>query len=557
MNGNRWSAWLPDLLALLIILLTFSNVGFRNLEQPGLYEDEAWGATHAVKLAAGSPVIEKSPYGQVTLFGKPWPFMRAAYIGPVKSYILGASFSLFGVSIPVLRATTSFLGLLMLLALYGLLRQEFGRFVAFSAAMLLATDLTFVLAVRSDWGPIAFSLLATTAAAWALLRWVRRPDTLIAPAAAGLLLGLGLSHKLDFLAPAAAVSLAFLCVWRTTCRRCSRGAALLLVFFVIGASPVITYNFLTQGESMRLGKALATQSHRSFPPGMSDLASVGRDYTLVSENVRDLLGGLYMPNWILGNGTERLSRFGLPLTPKAFVFAPFLLALFVFPPLAAWRPPVLFFLLSFSFTVLFLALTPMARGPHHFLLAYPLPHALLGVALGVPWLATGSARFLTRAAARSLSVSLLLLLLIPQIALERAFLAKLSHDGGRGYWSAEAMGSLVATVERSYPRATLTLLDWGFEQPLILLGRDRYSIDAAYWRVLAAPNRIECLAGLVRESNRVFIVHSRDFTAFKPVLEGLEELSRAQGLIPEETKIFERDGRHFASVLAFAAPGAS
>jgi hypothetical protein len=50
-------------------------------------------------------------------------------------------------------------------ALYLLAVREFGRLAAFSSAVLLATDVSFVIAVRDDWGPVAIKDLAQYTAA--------------------------------------------------------------------------------------------------------------------------------------------------------------------------------------------------------------------------------------------------------------------------------------------------------------------------------------------------------------------------------------------------------
>lgn len=557
MNGHRGPAWLPDLLALLVITLAFSNVGFRNLDLPGIYEDEAWSATAAVKFLAGNPFVGAIDHGQFRLFGRAWPFMSAAYVGPVKSYLLIAAFSVFGISVPVLRATTASLGLLTAFAVYGLMRWRFGRFAAFAAAMLLATDLTFVLGVRCDWGPVAFSLLMSVAFAWALLAWTETPDSLWIPSLAGLFLGLGVLQKLDFLAPAAALFLAFCCVWPRLPLRKPKSVVLLATVALLAASPILAYNVLTRGETVRVGRELADARHVSFPPTRADFANLKRNYVIVEENVRAHLKGVYLPDWMLGYGVGPDARFGPSLMPRAVLVAPFVLLFLAFPAFTTWRRPSLFFLAALLFTLLFLALVPMASGPHHYLLCYPFPHVLLAIALALPWALPGNRSRFLRFGLRSISVVLFLALLVPNLCLETAFRDRLLRSGGRGYWSAEAISSIATTIQQTYPTRTITLMDWGFERSLVLLGRDRYSLDPAFWRVLAAPDKTASLADLLSQSNRVFIVHTRNDAAFKPVLEGLEELSKVRGLTPVETKIFERDGRHFASVLAFASSGDS
>jgi Dolichyl-phosphate-mannose-protein mannosyltransferase len=258
------SGRLLDAACLLLLLAGFAYVGFRDLRQPGVYEDEAFAATPAIKLVNGD--LETGAT-QLTALGRAWPIMRSSYFGPVKIYILAAAFSIFGIRIEVLRATTALLGFTGVALLFGILRRELGRLPAFMSAMLLATDLDYVLATRCDWGPVAFSIFAGLAALGALLAWARRPESRLAPALAGLMMGLGLSHKLDFAACALAVTAVFWLLYRSRLRGRRAGALLAAAFFLFGAAPALLYGVLTRGEPLRVGRALAaSRGNQTFPP---------------------------------------------------------------------------------------------------------------------------------------------------------------------------------------------------------------------------------------------------------------------------------------------------
>src|SRR6187200_1614501 len=88
-------------LVILVALFGWSN--FANPRQPGLYEDEAWSAVEAVRLVVG----HRDFLFPVEVAGRAWPNMRNAYVGPLKTYYLSATFALFGVSETVLRASTA------------------------------------------------------------------------------------------------------------------------------------------------------------------------------------------------------------------------------------------------------------------------------------------------------------------------------------------------------------------------------------------------------------------------------------------------------------------
>src|ERR1700716_638772 len=86
-----------------------------NLSIPGLYYDEAifggmvkdfvTGHVHGQHLR-GSETVD--------ILGRPFPMFIQSYLGALKSWMLIPSFSLFGSSVPVLRLTNLFWGLLAL-----------------------------------------------------------------------------------------------------------------------------------------------------------------------------------------------------------------------------------------------------------------------------------------------------------------------------------------------------------------------------------------------------------------------------------------------------------
>jgi hypothetical protein len=554
--GRSWGASLRmlrarDVAALAFVVLLFASVGFRLLGQPGLYADEAFSATHAARWAAGSPVVGANPGGQVMLFGRPWPLMVNAYIGPVKPLLVGVGFMIFGISVLTLRATTAGLGLVAVVLVYGMVRGRFGSFAAFSAAALLATDLSFLLAVRSDWGPLAFSLAASAGVAWLLLLWQRRPQRVWPAALAGLLSGLGLAHKLDFLVCVASLLVALACTFPLTLRRAGRAGLVAAACLLAGASPVVLYNIESRGQTFREGSTIARSQGHHFPPSRQDLAGLGGDVVRVARGLGQMLGGYPLADWMLGRNLVPQSPLGRSKLAAALLISPAFLLLLLTPGMRGWRRPLAFFGVALLASLVFLAAVPFARGPHHFLLVYPLPHVVVGTALGALWASGGRWRGWRRASSQGAAVVALVALLLPSVMLGRAFQTAVSRDGGRGYWSAEALDSLVATLDGPFVGRTVTLLDWGFEQSLVIVAKDRLRLDAAYWGVLASPEPERAVARLVGDPGRVFVVHAPGFEGVGARAQAAFSAYVARtGLRLTETRIFQKDGKHYCSILA-------
>lgn len=529
-----------DALCVGLAVAVFSWIAFRNIWQPGLYGDEAWAAVEAARfvLGSGHPASAHS----YQLFGHVLPTMLNTYTGPVKAYVLAAGFSLFGVSLPVLRATSATVGLLGVVALYFLVRGEFGRMAGAAAALLAASDLSLVLGVRCDFGPVDFAFFARVASIFFLLSWHRNRARTALLFAGSLLLGLGLSYKFDFLGTIAAVAIGGALFYGRGLRLRIREAAAAAGGFLLGAWPVLLYNLITGGNTLARGRALALEAaHEGF------FQSVAHRFEILEK----LLGGA-IGEFFLGERFQGLSPFGGSLLPRAVAILPLLLCLvFFLPALKTWRRPLGFLLTVFALLLLAIAAVPMTLGPHHSFSLYPFPHLFFGVALAALWRAgTGAARGLGRAL-RLLAAAGFSLLFVSNLLLAQTFHERLASRGGAWYWS-ESIYDLSAALERDYPGQTAELLDWGFEQPLIILGKDRFRLDPVFWRIQQDPDPGPWLADLLHQPDRIFVRRAPRFAFDRKIHERFDAaVLRQRDLAVEEREFFQRDGQPSFSILKF------
>ena len=248
-----------DAAILVAVVAVFSWICFRNIRQPGLYGDEAWGTIAAARLVWGTPA-DPAAHHRIVVFGHPLPMMLNSYVGPVKPWIMAPSFAIFGVSVPVMRATSGTVGLLGIVALYFLVRGEFGRLAAAAAALLAASDVSLALALRCDWGPIDFAFFSRVASMLLLLTWRKHrghPSLLVL---GSLLLGLGLSYKFDFLGTIAAIAVSFAVFYGKELRLRWKEAALAAGGFLLGSWPILLYNVVYPGATFRTGQEIAAGS---------------------------------------------------------------------------------------------------------------------------------------------------------------------------------------------------------------------------------------------------------------------------------------------------------
>jgi hypothetical protein len=220
-------------------------------------------------------------------------------------------------------------------------------------------------------------------------------------------------------------------------------------------------------------------------------------------------------------------------------------------PLSRWRRPLAFLLAIFAVLLATLAAVPMATGPHHVLSLYPFPHLFLGIALAGIWIAAGSTSRGLRWPMRFAAAAAFFAVFVSNIALAETFHRRLAAHGGNRYWS-ESIYDLPAALLKDYPGDEVELLDWGFEQPLIILGKDRIHLNTVFWRIRSDPNAEEWLRDLIRQPHCVFVRRAPNFASNKAVHDRFDAAIRlAPELRVEERRFFQKDGQLSFSLLKF------
>jgi hypothetical protein len=342
----------------LFLVGTLTHVG-----RPGLEYDE----TIFVKAALGGDYPDKS-YVYREAFGVPTMIMP--YIGALKAWLYAPIFAAFGVSVETIRVPAILISAASLGIAFVLARRLFGLWPAALLALLLATDTSFAIMSRADFGPVVLSAFLRVVALAAYFAFVRSRS----PAALWALTGtlaLGLFNKLDFGLFAVALAVAALAVDRRTFARAiaDRPAAVLLP---IGAF-VAWFAFV--------GVVLIRPARRLTLPGteMGLLEHARHTADLVAVTASG--AGPY--EWM----TASHSRWTELLSWAVVAATAFVVATHV----GAWldrREPrdadaahaAAFCAVLLAVLTLELAFTKQVSGGQHILLVWPLP-ALLAVAL--------------------------------------------------------------------------------------------------------------------------------------------------------------------------------
>lgn len=412
-----------SLAALFLILGSFL------LHLPGIQADEA--------LFAGPLFHPKVPPVEVRLVFTHIPAMCFPYIGAIKTGLYALIWRVFEPSPASVHFPAVCLGALSVY-IFARLLQRLNQ--PPWAALLLATDATYLFTLRSDWGPTALQHLFALTGAYAGLRFAQTGHWRWV-AAAGFLFGLGFWDKITFLWILFALTVAVLATARHLIKPLP--VIVLAVTFLAGCYPLLVFNYKTGGASFQGNAALDTGP--------------------VWIKGKQLLQALGVQNIFHAGGEHALPPVQ-PVTPVAAALSkfdytfPLQPSLFLAALLAApwlWRSRHYRFCLIAliaGYGYMF-ALRNAGSGVHHTVLLWPLPHLLIACLPLRRWMVA--------------AVVLTNLLTINHIY------AQLQRRELSVEWS-DASTALAARLKGD-PR-TYRILDWGIFDTLHLINRGKTNL---------------------------------------------------------------------------------
>jgi 4-amino-4-deoxy-L-arabinose transferase-like glycosyltransferase len=226
------------------IALLFVLAGLPFLQPAGLHYDASYELTAFYDC---SNVAQQSP-----IFGLKVPVMIIPYLGAFKAWLYQPLLRYLEVTPFVVRLPTLLVGALSVWIFFILLDRASGRRAAIAAALLLATDSSFVLATSFDFGPVVFLhflLLSGTL----LLLLFDRTRSLTYLGVGFFCFGLALWDKALFIWMLAGLGAAALVVFPSHLRELLSPARVMVaaICLCLGASPLIYYNVISRGATLR------------------------------------------------------------------------------------------------------------------------------------------------------------------------------------------------------------------------------------------------------------------------------------------------------------------
>ena len=500
------AAWLAVSSVLAVLALRIVSV-------PGLYYDEAVFAGLAQDFLHGNAHGLHMPGTEaVQLFGRPFPLFVQSYLGAVKAWLIMPGFLLFGPSIAVLRLTSLFWCLVILLFFMLWTRRWLGLAAAVAAAPIVGLDPSFFFISVLDWGSSIPSFLCRVCGYYFIHLWWHGKG-LRHGFLAGFMLGLGFYNKIDFAVILIGCGIAACTVYgkemRASARDFPAGYAVLGAGFFLG-SGLMAGKIGIILQSLLAGR-ISGNEHEMLEKYNTTLA---------------MYDGSYMCRLMQAGG-----RFDAMYAGPASVWSPFgvivvcsgLFLVFTVVrrkgELSARRATG-FMLLSLVLVTAGAFLLPGAVRLHHAMLVYPFPHLLVVAAITLLWRAAPPSPvsvWSIRGCAAGLAVVVVAGHLLAISKTEDL----METTGGRGYWS-NAMESFCNDV-KGQTGLTVVSLDWGFNEQLSFLGRG-VQLAEPFW-----DNRNITIA-----PDTIYLVHLPDFSIFP---QGVEFFIMASRLPPRDVTI--------------------
>jgi len=557
-GGSKRGRRLQEGAVLAFALAVFLLAAGWRLSLPGLQYDECLAAAPAVNFVRGVENTEPMHIRPSVIrpFGHPLPVMVLPYIGPVKTLAHAPFFALFGISTVTVRLLPLVAGLLSLVLSWWICRRLWGRWVAHLAVLLVALDPSWIYFLTRDVGPAALAVLAKLTAVALGIRWWR-DGGLWSLAGTAFVLGLGISHKADFLWLVAAlgIPLVVLAPRELAARLRGRNLAVGGGAFLAGSAPVVAFNVATGGHTFGpfLERLLISEPGRFLGGFLGHFATR-------AEQVSELLNGDAVHRLFFAAPPPASWSWVVPALVAVSGVGLLVLVLGRFVS----RSPVAGSALSSSRSTLALLLhvvvflvascfSPTRLEPHHLLALYPACHVVLALGL------VESRRALSRhgrwrrgrwrTAVTVVGVTVVLAANLTSVfAIDRG----LRRTGGVGYWS-DAIDRLAEDLRER--REPVTVMDWGFTNNLLVLTRGELRLEPAYravWRGELAP---EPFARYV-EPDALYLFHAPGITRYRRIPPLFRRLAARRGLRPRiEARFHQRDGREVYRLLRLVRAG--
>jgi 4-amino-4-deoxy-L-arabinose transferase-like glycosyltransferase len=460
---------------------------------------------------------------RLRLFHHDIPLMVMTYIGTLKTLLFWPLFAIFGpgfLAHPryaawVLRLPTVLAGAATVFIFYYLAERSAGRRTAVMAAILLASDPTFLLTNTFDWGPVALEHLLLVTGCLFLVKYAQ--DGVERDLPWGFFfLGLALWNKAVFVWALAGLIFAGVSVFGRELSKMitRRHLGLAAAGFLIGSLPFVIYNGHRRAETFRSSGHLEP---RGAPAKFI--------------HVRSALGGYGLFGYLVSEEATDNPKPAVSLRGRAAVFLrdhlgehrsggmeyAALLALLAVP--LWWRSRAARFCVVFCAVAWFFMASTRDAGAslHHTVLLWPFPQLFVAIVISSlrwKWLAS----------------SICILLVIGNLLVINQYISQFERNGADGPFSDAIYPLSEALAE--IPGQRIYVLDWGIQFPLDILHNGHLRMTSGHDAFMTdTPSEVDqrAAARMFRDPNGLFIAHTEKRENFAGVRKRFDQAAGAAG----------------------------
>jgi len=501
-----------------------------NISLPGLQYDECLAAAPAVNFVTGNTHTEPMQItpSVVHIFGRPLPVMVMTYIGPVKTLLHIPIFFIGGISPLTVRLLPIIVVALSILLTFSITQSLFDTWSARATVLLIAVDPSFVYYLTRDVGPSALQVLFKLLSLLLFIQWWKTNRSLYFVMAA-LPLGLGVSHKVDFIWVIGGLTVALVPILgRQLLQRMNWSLVLGgVIAFAVGAAPIVAFNIASGGVTFL--PFVTKLSAEASAGGVS----VGAHTAERFDQLIGLLNGeqltlLFSGSALLVKPISQLIPVSLGLSALSFILLSFQRGrtISIRPLVGLW----LYSIIVFGATLF----SPTTLSTHHLLTLYPMLHMIIAASVGI--FREGSPLMRRLWIGRIFVASLFFASLAATLEIG----SSLRATGGTGYWS-NAIYDLNHYLLRR--QSSVVAMEWGFTNNLIVLSKGELKIQRPYRDAWKDPLSAETVAPYL-DREAVYLFHTSEYANFQSPFSALEEASHNHGFeLVRETSFSQRDGK--------------
>ena len=468
---------------------------------------------------------------RLRLFHHDIPLMVMTYIGTLKTLLywpLMAVFRSHFAAHPswtpwVFRLPTVLLGALTVYVFFYLAERSVNRRTATVAALLLASDPTFLLTNTFDWGPVALEHILLVTGCFFLLKYAQnrvQRDLLWG----FFFLGLALWNKAIFVWALAGLMVAVVTVFGRELLQMvpPRHVALAGAAFLAGALPFVIYNAHRRGETFRTNGHLNPRgAPAKFLHFRSALGGYGLYGYIVSEEWRE---NPKAPESLPGRAAVYIRDHLGEHRGGGMEYAA-LLALLAVP--LWWPSRAARFALMFTAVAWFFMASTKDAGAslHHTVLLWPFPQLFVAMVIAsIRW--------------KWVVGAICLLLVVGNLLVVNQYLAQFARNGAENVYT-DAIYALSSALSE-VPGQTIYMLDWGIQFPLDVLHNGRLKMRSGHdpFQTEAPSDEDNSLAGrMFAEKNALFIAHVDKRENFEGTHRRFLERATAAGCREENVRV--------------------